>query len=151
MKEITLILVVLCLGVIVGINFRSCDEHVVTGATTTVIKRDTLYAIVPETCYVYRKAATVRIIDTVTIVASHPFIATQDTVLDKVAIRDTFFFPQRTFGTRLTRLADSVRYEERTHLRVDTLVQSSNAPTWQQTAIGAIGIFVGFLIGRGSK
>lgn len=139
-------------ALLVILNIKSCnDSTTVLPGTSIVVIHDTVLKVIPETTYVYRKGATVHTIDTVPVVVTHPFIAINDTSIGKVAILDTFFFPEKTFSTRITRKADSIQIVERTLYKVDTLLQREPASTWEQTALTALGTIVGVLIGRATK
>lgn len=132
---------------------RGCnDKTIVSPGASVIVIRDTVLKVIPETCYVYRKAAPTRYTDTVKVIVTHPFMAVNDTSIGKVALSDTFFFPQKVFSTRITRLADSIQFVEKTMLRVDTLRVIEPAPsTWQTTVVSALGALVGVFIGRSIK
>ena len=134
--------------VIVSLQLKDCNSPVViTGNTIT--KHDTVYKIIPETTYVYRKGATVHVTDTFTIIQASPFVATSDTTIDKVHISDTFYFPQMLFGTRIHRSADSIEIIEKTYYRSDTVMQSSSS--WQSTAGNVLSLIVGFFLGKNAR
>lgn len=149
MRAADILIFIVGVCVIALLTIRDCTHPtpIQTGKTVTV--HDTLVHIVPETVYVYRKAAAVRIVDTVAVYVQNPFVATADTVIDKIAVNDTFFFPEMRFSTKITKKADSIVYIEKSYYRTDTL----NAPvsTWQSTASNVLSLLIGFLVGSQVK